>query len=290
MSGPATFADLGKSAKDFFTKDHPVEKSKVEVTTNAANGATFVSSVTRDSKGVLVGLLNPKFKYNRYGLNLNTSIDTTQTWKVEASVQDQVTKGLKNTVVVQSGKVPLKLTTEFKNQRASVTSTIEPLSHETTTAVVLSHEGFLLGGEVQANPSSGDSPVKQLSVTLGYKNAEFEALTFARQKPGSLVCGASYFHTVSPSLSFASEFTSEKTQKDDSDTTTNKLVLGSLYKLDDQTTVKAKVDATGAVGVSYIHQLTKATKVVLGATVNTNSLLGSSAEGHKIGLELLINN
>jgi len=211
MSLP-NFADLGKITRDLLTKNFPGEKSKVETTTNTSNGATYVSSATRDfAKGSVVGLFNPKFKYSPYGLNINTSVGTDNKLKAEVSVENQLADGVKTTVVAQRGDTkalsPFKATLEYVTSGFTGNLAVDlfaPADTYVTGSFVGGHENFVAGVEVQAAVSA--QALHGAKGLLGYRNKEFEIFgTVTRNAESAVEGNVTYYHNASSSLQVGGE-------------------------------------------------------------------------------------
>jgi hypothetical protein len=282
------FADLTKNIKDFFTKGFPGEKSKVESNTSTITGHTFISSVTREEDNTYVGLFNPKYARPDLGLNLNASVDTKGEMKAEVSVADQLVDGLKTTLNGQVGgdpkkNPPVKAVLEYKNENATVTTTLDLLRETGTTftvGVVLGHEGIVGGFEPQVQIEKQE--LVGVNAALGYRQPSFEAYLNCAYKPDSLLAKGSYLHKVTSDLKVLAE--AEVNVKKYKEEVPN-VQIGASYQLDALSSVKARANAQGVVGWAFTHQLSTPLKLVFGGSVNAKKL--NESNEHKFGLELV---
>ncbi|XP_057641819.1 voltage-dependent anion-selective channel protein 1-like [Chionomys nivalis] len=76
MAGPPTYADLGKSARDVFTKGYGFGLIKLDLKTKSENGLEFTSSGSANTETTKVnGSLETKYRWTEYGLTF------TEKWK-----------------------------------------------------------------------------------------------------------------------------------------------------------------------------------------------------------------
>jgi len=290
MSLP-TFTDITKTIKDLLTKEFPGEKSKIEVTTNTANNNTFVSTLTRSwEKGDYVGAFNPKFKRPEYGLSGNVSVDTNGELKAEIAVADQLVDGLKVTVTdvigPESKNPPVKIAAEYKSGNTATARATVELFHPTngTTValgVVGGHEGIEGGVEVKALAEKQE--LAQISAVVGYRNSEFSAHAQVTQKGEALDTKLTYLHNINSGFVVVGDvnFDAKKVKE-----THPTVEFGGSYKLDDVSTVKAKVNNSGIFNWSFTQTLSKNFKVCLGGSVNAKKLKDGGE--HKLGLDVIL--
>jgi hypothetical protein len=290
MSLP-TFADLTKSVKDLLTKEFPGEKSKVELTTKTENGNTFVSTLTRNyAAGSFVGLFNPKFKKTEYGLDGNVSVDTNGELKAEVSVADQLVPGFKATLNGVTGPdqkvAPLKASVEYKSGSTATATTALDLFHPTngttvTGGLVFGYEGFVGGLEAQVLAEKQE--LAYVSVAAGYRNSEFEAVAIGTQKGEALTARLTYFHNINSGFKVGGDLQLDAKKFKEVPPT---FEFGGSYKLDDNSSLKAKANAQGVIGLSFTQALSKNVKVIMGGSINARKL--KEGGDHTVGLDLLL--
>jgi hypothetical protein len=290
MSLP-TFADLTKNVKDLLTKELPGEKSKIELTTNTANGNIFVSSLTRTfADDTYVGLFNPKFKRPEHGLTGNVSVDTKGELKAEVAVADQLVPGLKVTLNGVTGPeqkvAPAKISLEYKSGNTATATAALDLFHPSngttfTGGLVLGYEGFL--GALEAQVLAEKQELASVSVGAGYKNSEFEAHIVGTQKGEALTAKVSYYHIINSAFKVGGEVALDAKKFKE---TPPSFEFGGWYQIDSDSSVKVKANAQGVVGWSFTQALSKNVKVTLGGSVNAKKL--KEGGEHKVGLELVL--
>jgi hypothetical protein len=287
------FGEVLKTVKDHLTKEFPGDKSKVELTSNASNGTTFVSSLTRSfDNGSYVGLFNPKYKNVEWGLNASGSVDTKGEIKAEASyAADSLLEGLKGTLLGQTGgdpkNAPVKATVELKHGPNFTGTASLDLFHPTngttlTVGLVAGYEGFI--GGLQPEIVIEKQELTTLNGALGYRAKDFEAFISGERKGEDLTAKGSYFHTLSSSFKVGGEVEVNvhklKEEKP-------KFSFGGAYKFDASSSAKLKVNSDALVNWSYTQQFNPSVKLTFGGAVDAKQL--KEGVNHKFGLELLIN-
>ncbi|CAD7689879.1 unnamed protein product [Nyctereutes procyonoides] len=98
MPVPPTYADLGKSARDVFTKGYGFGLIKLDLKTKSENGLKFTSSGSANTETTDVSRdLETKYRWTEYGLTFTDKRDTDNTLGTEITVEDQLARGLKLT-------------------------------------------------------------------------------------------------------------------------------------------------------------------------------------------------
>uniref|UniRef100_A0A8D1MSE1 Non-selective voltage-gated ion channel VDAC1 n=1 Tax=Sus scrofa TaxID=9823 RepID=A0A8D1MSE1_PIG len=102
MAVPPVYADLGKSARDVFTKgygfDKRPKKKKIDLKIKSENGLEFTSSGSANPETTRVmGSLETKYRWTEYGLTFPETWNTDHTLGTEITLEDQLARGLKLT-------------------------------------------------------------------------------------------------------------------------------------------------------------------------------------------------
>ncbi|XP_077330025.1 non-selective voltage-gated ion channel VDAC1 isoform X4 [Lithobates pipiens] len=98
MAIPPPYADLGKSARDVFTKGYGFGFIKLDLKTKSENGLEFISSGSANAEtSKVTGSLETKYKWAEYGLTFTEKWNTDNALGTEITVEDQLAKGLKLT-------------------------------------------------------------------------------------------------------------------------------------------------------------------------------------------------
>ena len=80
MAVPPTYADLGKSARDVFTKGYGFGLIKLDLKTKSENGLEFTSSGSANTETTKVtGSLETKYRWTEYGLTFTEKWNTDNT-------------------------------------------------------------------------------------------------------------------------------------------------------------------------------------------------------------------
>jgi len=303
MSNVPVFTSFQKSTNDFFNKAFP-SSHKVDVTTKAVNGLTFVSTAEwkakKDGSPYVLGKLEAKYKLEAKGLEFTGTLDTDSLVKADVSVSNTL-PGLKVVFKPQLGKSQ-EVTggLEFQNHNVGVLSTLLWKAEGdalVTSSVVTGRQGLLFGfesnyyvkrGEPEKVPSGLDSfrglfnyKASNLDLTLTVKkqwNADGgESLKSSAQK---LLVGGTFEHKASEDTTLHSSFEYDTTKPV---TEALKLQFGGVRKLDEETTTQAKFNADGKLTVQVAKQLSSQLKGNLTTELNTFNL---AASDHKFALGL----
>nr|XP_061804361.1 voltage-dependent anion-selective channel protein 3-like isoform X5 [Nerophis lumbriciformis] len=96
MAVPPAYTDLGKSAKDIFSKGYGYGILKMDIKTKSQNGVEFATSGSSNTDtGKSGGHLETKYKIGELGLTLSQKWNTDNTLVTEINMEDQLAKGLK---------------------------------------------------------------------------------------------------------------------------------------------------------------------------------------------------
>uniref|UniRef100_A0A2R9CGH8 Non-selective voltage-gated ion channel VDAC1 n=1 Tax=Pan paniscus TaxID=9597 RepID=A0A2R9CGH8_PANPA len=141
MAVPPTYADLGKSARDVFTKDYGFGLIKLDLKTKSENGLEFTSSGSANTETT------------KCGLTFTEKWNTDNTLGTEITVEDQLT-GYKQE------HINLDCDIDFDIAGPSIRG-----------ALVLGYKGWLAG--YQMNFETAKSRVTQSNFAVGYETDEF---------------------------------------------------------------------------------------------------------------------
>ncbi|CAL9699363.1 unnamed protein product [Knipowitschia caucasica] len=279
MAIPPAFADLGKSAKDIFSKGYGFGLIKLDVKTKSSNGVEFKtsgSSNTDTSK--VTGALETKYKWSEYGLTFTEKWTTENTLGTEVCIEDKITKGLKlnfeTTFCPNTGKKNGKVRGAYKREYVNVGVDVDldfagPTIHG---AGVAGYEGWLAG--YQMTIDSAKSKLTHSNISVGYRTGDFQLHT--NVKDGSEF-GGSIYQKVNDKLETAVDLAWSAGSNGTC------FGIAAKYQLDSDTAVSAKVNNASLVGVGYSQSLRPGMKLVLSALVDGKNI---NAGGHKLGLGL----
>uniref|UniRef100_A0A3B3YTG6 Non-selective voltage-gated ion channel VDAC1 n=1 Tax=Poecilia mexicana TaxID=48701 RepID=A0A3B3YTG6_9TELE len=182
MAVPPTYTDLGKSARDVFTKGYGFGLIKLDLKTKSDNGLEFTSTCSGNTEtSKVAGSLETKYKWAERGLTFTEKWNTDNTLGTEITVEDQLVKGLKLTFdssfSPNTGKKGGKLKTAYKCDHINLGCDVNYDINGTAIhgAAVVGFEGWLAG--YQTTFEAGRNKVTQSNFAVGYKTDEFQLHT-----------------------------------------------------------------------------------------------------------------
>jgi len=291
MSNPPLFKDISKRATDLLTKEYPSEEKKFEWKGTTTNGVTIETNLVQKGEAAIVGTITPSYKYKEYGVTVLGEFNTNKDIKLETSVENQVVDGLKATLTgEQKGKEAFATVAgEYKHPKATLNGSVDFGKSKGNTLkgnTVFGHNGWLLGLSGEYFLGGENQELKLFNTTIGYTQKDLDVTVFGRivgaggeNKTDKNEIGATYYHNVRDDFSFGGELCFDATANSDSKP---KLSLGAAYKLQEDTTLKAKVDTTGVLGFSYSQKFSKNSKLIIGAKMDTLSGKNNTTMGFNI--------
>uniref|UniRef100_A0A8C7RSM3 Non-selective voltage-gated ion channel VDAC2 n=1 Tax=Oncorhynchus mykiss TaxID=8022 RepID=A0A8C7RSM3_ONCMY len=205
MAVPPSYGDLGKSAKDIFSKGYGFGLVKLDVKTKSGSGVEFkTAGSTNTDTSKVAGSLETKYKRSEYGLTFTEKWNTDNTLGTEITVEDQIVKGLKltfdTTFSPNTGKKSGKVKTAYKREFVNLGCDVDfdfagPAIHG---AAVVGYEGWLAG--YQMTFDTAKSKMTQNNFAVGYKTGDFQLHTNVND---GVQFGGSIYQKVSPALETA---------------------------------------------------------------------------------------
>ncbi|XP_005738270.1 voltage-dependent anion-selective channel protein 3 isoform X2 [Pundamilia nyererei] len=277
MAVPPAYSDLGKSAKDIFSKGFGYGILKLDVKTKSQSGVEFTTSGSNNTDtGRSGGHLETKYKMKDLGLTFNQKWNTDNTLTTEITLEDQLANGLKlgldTSFVPNTGKKSAKLKTSYKRDFVNVGCDLDfdmagPTVH---TAAVLGFEGWLAGYQMAFDTAK--SKLVKNNFALGYKTGDFQLHTSVND---GTEFGGSIYQKVNSNLETAVNLAWTAGSNN------TRFGLGAKYQLDKDASLSAKVNNACLVGVGYTQTLRPGVKLTLSALIDGKNV---NAGGHKIGL------
>lgn len=277
MAVPPAYSDLGKSAKDIFSKGFGYGILKLDVKTKSQSGVEFTTSGSNNTDtGRSGGHLETKYKMKDLGLTFNQKWNTDNTLTTEITLEDQLANGLKlgldTSFVPNTGKKSAKLKTSYKRDFVNVGCDLDfdmagPTVH---TAAVLGFEGWLAGYQMAFDTAK--SKLIKNNFALGYKTGDFQLHTSVND---GTEFGGSIYQKVNSNLETAVNLAWTAGSNN------TRFGLGAKYQLDKDASLSAKVNNACLVGVGYTQTLRPGVKLTLSALIDGKNV---NAGGHKIGL------
>uniref|UniRef100_A0A8C9RTN9 Non-selective voltage-gated ion channel VDAC2 n=1 Tax=Scleropages formosus TaxID=113540 RepID=A0A8C9RTN9_SCLFO len=278
MAVPPSYGDLGKSAKDIFSKGYGFGLIKLDVKTKSASGVEFKTSGSSNTDTSKVnGNLETKYKWSEYGLTFTEKWNTDNTLGTEITIEDQVCRAKRLNIQVcflkslkKSGKVKAAYKREYVNLGCDVDFDFAgPTIHG---AAVVGYEGWLAG--YQMSFDTAKSKMTQNNFAVGYKTGDFQLHTNVND--GSEF-GGSIYQKVADNLETAVNLSWT------AGSNSTRFGIAAKYQLDSSASISAKVSNASLVGIGYTQTLRPGVKLNLSALIDGKSI---NAGGHKLGLGL----
>ncbi|PWA23108.1 hypothetical protein CCH79_00002476, partial [Gambusia affinis] len=279
MAVPPTYADLGKSARDVFTKGYGFGLIKLDVKTKSDNGLEFTSTCSGNTEtSKVAGSLETKFKWAEHGLTFTEKWNTENTLETVVTVEDQLIKGLKLTVdssfSPNTGKKGGKLKTAYKCDHVNLGCDVNYDINGTAihgTAVV-GFEGWLAG--YQTTFEAGRNKVTQSNFAVGYKTDEFQLHTNVND---GTEFGGSIYQKVNNKLETAVNLAWTAGNSN------TRFGIAAKYQIDSDASFSAKVNNSSLIGLGYTQTIKPGVKLSLSALLDGKNI---NTGGHKLGVGL----
>lgn len=276
---PPSYTDLGKQAREIFSKGYHFGLWKLDCKTKTTSGIEFnTAGHSNQDSGKVFGSLETKYKVTDYGLTLTEKWSTDNTLFTEVAIQDQLAEGLKLAVEAkfqpQTGDKDGKFKLSYGQENIKFDADVNfdlggPLIN---AAAVLGYQGWL-GGYQTAFDSKETKLVKN-NFALGYTANDFTLHTAVNDGQEFL---GSIYHKTSDKLDCGVQlsWTSEE-----NNTTFG---IGAKYVLDSEAALRAKVNNASQIGLGYQQKLRDGITLYLSTLIDAKNF---NAGGHKIGVAL----
>jgi len=270
---PPSYSDIGKQARDVFGKGYHFGLVKLEVKSKTSSGVEFTAggNTTTDG-GKVSGSLETKYKIKDHGINL------TEKWTTDNSLNttidyEKLMPGLKLTLDTNfqpdSGAKSGKFKTEYKHEKflfnADVGLAASPLINMSTS---LGHGPYALG--YQTAFDTGKSNLTKHNLALSYTAGDMilhGTATDTKQFGGGI------YLKNSPKLETGITIGVGGAQPN--------FAIGAKYALGPDACLRAKVNNTSQIGLSYQQKLKDGITVTLSTNLDGTKL---NEPGHKLGL------
>ncbi|NXO35687.1 VDAC1 protein, partial [Locustella ochotensis] len=279
MAVPPAYADLGKSARDIFTKGYGFGLIKLDLKTRSENGLEFTSSGSANSETNKVsGSLETKYRWVEYGLMFTEKWNTDNTLGTEITLEDQLARGLKltfdSTFSPNTGKKSAKIKSGYKREHINIGCDMDfdIAGPSIRGALVLGYEGWLAG--YQMTFETAKSRVTQSNFAVGYKTDEFQLHTNVND---GTEFGGSIYQKVNDKLETAVNLAWTAGNSN------TRFGIAAKYQIDPDASFSAKVNNSSLIGLGYTQTLKPGIKLTLSALLDGKNV---NAGGHKLGLGL----
>jgi len=274
---PPCYTDLGKQARDLFNKNYHFGLVKLDVKTKTPAGVEFVvNGSSNNDTGRVNAALETKYFFKDLGFTMKEKWNTDNTLSTEISFEDQLLKGSKlamlATFAPQSGKKTgtIKSTMKADHFHANADVDLDYAGAILHSALVLGHQGWLAGAQVSFDPSK--SKLTRTNFACGYQAGDFTLHTNVND--GQEFTGSVY-QRVNERLESGINIAWTLGNN------TTRFGLGCIYKLDHDSTIRAKVNNASQIGLGFTHRLRPGISLTLNAMIDGKNF---NQGGHKIGM------
>lgn len=277
---PPKFADIGKDASDLFSDDFGGSANKLTFKSTASNGTNIkVEGSRSNTSGDVSALLETKFTHKASGVTVKEKWTTKNVVTTELSVKNKFVAGSDATLSANflpngGGLCDFKLKTGYVTSRCATNADVTAKAINAGTSV--NYGRWLFGAGADFNLAK--SALSGTKVTVGFSEGDLQVTSSISD--GSRVSG-SLFHTPCSAFQGGVQFS---WNRDSADTG---FAVAGKYTLDESSFVKAKLDKSMALNLSYVQTMRKGVTLRLSADVAANAL---SSDAHQLGLHLTIEN
>jgi len=279
MAPPPSYSDLGKQARDIFSKGYNFGVWKLDCKTKTESGVEFsTAGVSNQETGKVAGSLETKYKINDYGLTLTEKWNTDNNLQTEITHTDKLIQGLKLTFEgtfaphtgSKSGTLKAAYGQDFVRIDTDVKIKLDgPVINASS---VVGYEGWLAGYKTTFDTQK--AKLTKNNFAVGYVCKEFAVHTDVQD--GQEFAGSVY-HKVNNDLGCGVQLSWTAGNN------TTKFGIGAQYNLDKDATVRAKVDNTSQIGLGYQQKLRDGITLTLSTLIDGKNF---NAGGHRIGVAL----
>ncbi|KAM9189819.1 LOW QUALITY PROTEIN: non-selective voltage-gated ion channel VDAC1-like [Dugong dugon] len=278
MAVPPTYADLGKSARDVFTKGYGFGLIKLSLKSKSENGLEFTSSGSANTKTTKVtGSLETKYRWTEYGLTFKEKWNTDNTLGTEITIKEQLAHRLKlifdSSFSPNTRKKNAKIKTAYKREDIHLGCDVDfdITGPSIRGAVVLGYEDGLMG---YMNFETTKSHVTQSNFAVGYKIDEFQLHINVND---GTEFGSSIYQRVNKKLETAVNLAWTARNSN------TRFGIAAKYQIDPDASFLAKVNNSSLIGLGYTQTLKPGIKLTLSALLHCKNV---NTGGHNLGLGL----
>ncbi|XP_069692145.1 voltage-dependent anion-selective channel-like [Periplaneta americana] len=272
---PPPYNDLGKNAHDVLSKGYHFGLLKLDCKAKTEFGVEFSSGgVFNLDSGNAFGSLETKYSVSDYGLIFSGNTDNTLA--TEISGQDYGATELKlsfdSSFELQTERITDRIKSEFRNDVTALNCDVnlDTAGPIILASAVVGYNGWLAGYQTQFN--SQKSKITKNNFAFGYSSGDYILHTNINDDQEFDV---SIYQKVSPKLNTAIEMNWSAGSNE------TRFGIGCKYDLDNEASVRAKVNNLSQVGLGYQQKLCEGVSVYLSALIDDKNF---NIEGQKIGV------
>jgi len=280
---PSTvFKDIGKLCNDLLTKDYKVGKTTVEVKSKTPSGVTFTPTATKSGDKV-DGTLKAAYKILPW-IDGECTFGTSGSIAMSIEAANALTKGMTLTAECERaapGKPGLlasaNMICDYKAELFACKASYDYYKKDLLASCSTVYGAMAMG--LDCSYSVAKSGLNKYAAACQFVQPEFTVSAKCEDKKGSKTLSCAYFHKVSSDMQLGVSIAKPLSKPDCA------IEFGTAYKLDKDTSVKAKVDSEGILCTSYKQKISPLTTMTLAAQVDTVNMGDNK---HKFGLALNI--
>ncbi|CAL4148308.1 unnamed protein product [Meganyctiphanes norvegica] len=276
---PPVYADLGKQARDVFGKGYHFGVLKLQCKGKTETGIEITAGGNNAiESGMFTGNLETKHKIPEYGLSFTEKWNTDNTLITEIASEDKVAKGLKfilsTAFAPQTGKKSGVLKSIYKTDGLSVNldSSLDLGGPVVNGAGVVSYKSWLVGYQMAFDTAK--SKLTKNNFAVGFTSSDFTLHTYAND---GAEFGGSLYQTIKPELEGAVDLAWS------AGSNITRFGIGCKYALDKDAAIRAKVNNSSQVGLTYQQKVSDGITLTLSTLIDGKNL---NQGGHKVGLAL----
>uniref|UniRef100_A0A023F9R6 Putative voltage-dependent anion-selective channel isoform 1 n=1 Tax=Triatoma infestans TaxID=30076 RepID=A0A023F9R6_TRIIF len=272
---PPFYADLGKNARDVFSKGYHFGLLKLDVKTKTNTGVEFsTGGVHNHDTGNIFGSLETKYKFKEYGVTFTEKWNTDNVLATEIALSD-FCEGAKlscdTSFAPHSGDKTLRMKAEFRNESCALNLDTDFKSGGPVVkgGAVLGYGGWLCG--YQTSFDTAKSKLTENKFSMGFTTKDFilnTSINDVRLFSGSI------FHKVSNKLETGIQISWA------SDNNETDFGIGCKYNLDPDAALRIKVNNQSLIGLGYSQKLREGVTLSLSTQIDGKNF---NEGGHKVG-------
>lgn len=280
MSSLPCYADLGKSAKDLFTKGYHYGQVKLDASSRAQSGTVFKTACSlQNDTGRISGSLETKQEWSTYGLTATGKWNTDNVFNTTVAIENQFLDGLKvtfdTTLAPHTGKKSAKVKSVFKHKHAHLTGDVDLDIGGATlrTSGVFGHCGFQLG--YNAAFDTGKSQLAGCSFAAGYAASDFSVQGTVNRNSEFM---GTLYHKVTSQMEAGAQLQWA------AGSSTVEFGVAGKYKLDETSSMRLKVNNQSHLGLAYSQDLRPGVQLTLSGLLHLRSI--DQPGHHRLGIGL----
>lgn len=276
---PPLFLDLGRNARDVFQRGYNFGFLKVDTNTRSGDIEFRTNCAQNISTGKFFGGVDVKYKIPQHGTTLTERWNTDNLLSTEVIIDDKLLKGFK--LVLDSSYAPFvgkrsgRVRGEYRHDKATLNGEFKidgtggPIFNG---AVVVGHQNWFLGYFTGFDPAKSKMTHSHIAIAAERGDFGFHSFVYNNNE-----FGGNIYHRVSKDLELAANMSWTTGEQQ------TRFGVATKYNLDQDTTVRTKINNSSQLAVALTHNLKPSLKATISANVNLQNINNDS---HKLGFGL----